>query len=55
MATLRDIRNRIEGVAKTQKITRAMKMVATARFSRATRAINAARPYANKLREVRIR
>src|SRR5262245_44516424 len=52
MATLRDIRNRIEGVAKTQKITRAMKMVATAKFSRATHAINAARPYAMKLREV---
>lgn len=52
MATLRDIRNRIDGVAKTQKITRAMKMVATAKFSRATNAINAARPYAKKLREV---
>jgi len=52
MPTLREIRNRIDGVAKTQQITRAMKMVATAKFSRANHAISAARPYAKKLREV---
>lgn len=52
MATLRDIRKRIGAVEKTQKITRAMKLVATARFARAQNAIRAARPYAEKLREV---
>ncbi len=49
MATLRDIRKRITVVKKTQKITRAMKLVAAARFSRAQAAISAARPYAQKL------
>ena len=52
MATLRDIRDRITAVQKTQKITRAMKLVAAARFARAQGAIQAARPYAKKLREV---
>lgn len=52
MATLRDIRDRITAVQKTQKITRAMKLVAAARFARAQGAIQAARPYAEKLREV---
>jgi F-type H+-transporting ATPase subunit gamma len=52
MATLRDIRNRISGVRKTQKITRAMKMVSAAKFARAARAIQSARPYAEKLAEV---
>jgi F-type H+-transporting ATPase subunit gamma len=52
VATLRDIRNRITAVGKTQKITRAMKLVATARFGRAQQAIRAARPYAARLREV---
>ena len=52
MATLRDIRNRISSVKKTQKITSAMKMVSTARLARATKAIRAARPYAEKIREV---
>jgi F-type H+-transporting ATPase subunit gamma len=52
MATLRDIRSRITGVRKTQKITRAMKMVSAAKFARAARAIQSARPYAKKLAEV---
>jgi len=52
VATLRDIRDRITAVQKTQKITRAMKLVAAARFARAQGAIQAARPYAEKLREV---
>ncbi len=49
MATLREIRNRIVGVKKTQKITRAMKMVAAARLRRAQSAMFAARPYARKM------
>ncbi len=52
MATLRDIRKRIITVRKTQKITRAMKMVSAAKFARAARAIEMARPYAEKLYEV---
>ncbi len=52
MATLRDIRTRIGSVKKTQKITSAMKMVSTAKLARATHAIRAARPYAEKIREV---
>ncbi|MFN0159553.1 MAG: ATP synthase F1 subunit gamma [Bacteroidota bacterium] len=52
MATLREIRNRIVGVKKTQKITRAMKMVAAARLRRAQAAMFAARPYARKMAEL---
>ena len=52
MAILRDIRKRISATGKTQKITRAMKLVAAARFARAQQAIAAARPYAEKLQEV---
>lgn len=52
MATLREIRGRIAGVKKTQKITRAMKMVAAAKLRRAQNAVVAARPYARKLKEL---
>lgn len=48
MATLRDIKRRIVGVKSTQKITKAMKMVATAKLRRAQQNIVNARPYANK-------
>lgn len=49
MATLRDIKNRIVGVKSTQKITRAMKMIATAKLRGAQQRIVNARPYANKI------
>lgn len=52
MATLRDIRNRIKGVQSTQKITKAMKMVAAAKLRRAQDAILNARPYSRKLNEL---
>jgi F-type H+-transporting ATPase subunit gamma len=52
MATLREIRQRISGVKSTQKITKAMKMVAAAKLRRATDAIIAARPYARKMQEL---
>jgi len=52
MATLRDIRNRIIGVQSTQKITKAMKMVAAAKLRRAQEAIVKARPYAAKISEM---
>src|SRR3972149_2871364 len=52
MATLRDIRRRINSVKSTQQITKAMKMVAAAKLRRAQQRIVEARPYAFKLREV---
>jgi F-type H+-transporting ATPase subunit gamma len=52
MATLREIRRRITGVKNTQKITKAMKMIAAARLRRAQEAIIAARPYSRKLGEL---
>ena len=52
MATLRDIRRRIRSVQSTQKITRAMKLVAAAKLRRAQERIVSARPYANKMAEL---
>ena len=52
MPTLRQVRGRIIGVRKTQKITRAMKMVASARLRRAQMAVVSARPYADGLRRL---
>jgi len=53
-ASLRDIRKRIASVRSTQQITKAMKMVATARLRRAQERILAVRPYATKMFEVLI-
>ncbi|HEV8539469.1 MAG TPA: ATP synthase F1 subunit gamma [Bacteroidota bacterium] len=50
MATLREIRRRISGVKSTQKITKAMKMVAAAKLRRAQDAVISARPYAKKMK-----
>jgi F-type H+-transporting ATPase subunit gamma len=50
VANLKDIRRRIESVKKTQQITRAMRMVAGAKLRRAQAAIEAARPYAERMR-----
>jgi len=52
MATLRDIRRRIRSVESTQKITRAMKLVAASKLRRAQERIVAARPYAVKMSEL---
>jgi F-type H+-transporting ATPase subunit gamma len=52
MATLRDIRRRIRSVESTQKITRAMKLVAAAKLRRAQERITATRPYASKMAEL---
>ncbi len=46
MASLGDIRKRIRSVHGSQKITRAMKMVAASKLRRAQDAIMSARPYA---------
>jgi F-type H+-transporting ATPase subunit gamma len=50
VANLRDIKRRIGSVQNTQKITSAMKMVAAAKLRRAQEAIEAARPYAERMR-----
>jgi F-type H+-transporting ATPase subunit gamma len=52
MASLKSIRKRIVSVKATQKITRAMKMVAGARLNRAQQRIVAMRPYAVKTGDV---
>src|SRR6185295_17116862 len=52
MANLKAIRKRISSVKSTQKITRAMKMVAGARLARAQQRILALRPYAEKTTEM---
>ncbi len=52
MPSLKDIRKRISSVKNTQKITRAMKLVAAARLRKAQDAIVATRPYANALQQV---
>lgn len=51
MPSLKDIRTRIKAVKNTQKITRAMKMVAAAKLRRAQTAAEGIRPYANRLKE----
>lgn len=52
MATLQDIRRRIRSVQSTQKITRAMKLVAAAKLRRAQERVVEARPYAAKMAEL---
>ncbi len=52
MPSLKTIRKRITSVKSTQKITRAMKMVAGARLARAQQRITALRPYAMKTQEM---
>jgi len=49
MPSLKDLRNRIASVKATQKITKAMQMVAAAKLRRAQQAAEAARPYAERM------
>jgi F-type H+-transporting ATPase subunit gamma len=49
MANLKELKNRITSVTSTQKITKAMKMVAAAKLRHAEEAANAARPYAERM------
>jgi F-type H+-transporting ATPase subunit gamma len=51
MPSLQSVRRKIDSVKKTQKITKAMKMVAAAKLKRMQNRILAARPYALKMRE----
>ena len=52
MAGLKELKTRISSVKATQKITKAMQMVASAKLRRAQDAINAARPYALRIESV---
>jgi F-type H+-transporting ATPase subunit gamma len=52
MANLKELRNRIASVKATQKITRAMQMVAAAKLRRAQDAAEAARPFARRIAAV---
>jgi F-type H+-transporting ATPase subunit gamma len=52
MPSLKDLRNRIRSVRSTQKITSAMKVVAASRLRRAQEAVEAARPYAERMERV---
>lgn len=52
MASLKDIRNRIQSVKNTQKTTNAMQMVSAAKLKRSQDAIESAAPYASKLKKV---
>lgn len=52
MASLRDIRRKIGTVKNIRKITTAMKMVAAAKLRRAQERVDAARPYADKMKEL---
>jgi F-type H+-transporting ATPase subunit gamma len=52
MPSLKDLRNRIASVKATQKITKAMQMVAAAKLRRAQSAAEAARPYATRMETV---
>lgn len=52
MPSLKDLRNRISSVKATQKITKAMQMVAAAKLRRAQSAAESARPFAEKMNAV---
>ena len=52
MASLKELKGRINSVKSTQKITKAMKMVAAAKLRRAQEAAVAGRPYAERLEGV---
>jgi len=52
MATVKEMRTRIGSVKSTQKITKAMQMVAAAKLRRAQTAAESARPYARRMASV---
>ena len=52
MSTSKEIKGKIRGVKQTQKITRAMEMVAASKMRKAQERMDRARPYAEKIRQV---
>jgi F-type H+-transporting ATPase subunit gamma len=52
MSKTRELKRRIRSIGKTRQITRTMEMVSTSKLKRASDRVHAARPYAERLREV---
>lgn len=52
MAGMKEIRGKIKSVQNTRKITKAMEMVAASKMRRAQERMRAARPYADKVRDI---
>jgi F-type H+-transporting ATPase subunit gamma len=52
MAKTRELKRRIRSIGKTRQITKTMEMVSTSKLKRATDRVHAARPYAERLRDV---
>ncbi len=52
MANLKTLKTRIKSVKSTQKMTKAMKMVAASRLKKAKQLVEASRPYADKIQEM---
>ncbi len=52
MANLKTLKTRIKSVKSTQKMTKAMKMVAASRLKKAKHAVEASRPFADKIHEM---
>ena len=52
MAKIKELRNRISSVSSTQKITKAMQMVAASKLRRAQENVETARPYSDKLGDI---
>ena len=52
MATLRELRDRIRSVNSTKKITKAQELIATSQITKAQQRVDAAKPYADELKDV---
>ena len=52
MPNLKDIKRRIDSVKNTQKITKAMKLVAAAKLRKAQEAVEASRPYSDRMLQI---
>ncbi len=52
MSGLKELRNRIGSVKSTQKITKAMQMVAASKLRKAQESVEASRPYASRMRKI---
>ncbi len=52
MPNLRDVKQRIRSVKNTEQMTKAMKLVSASKLRKAQAAIQTARPYAHKMRDV---
>ena len=52
MAGAKEIRTQIKSIGNTQKITKAMEMVAASKMRKAQDRMRSSRPYAEKIREV---